>query len=161
MDIGDVIYDAVQAVRSEARASNLELAVSLPSDLSPAWGDPQHLRQIVLNLLDHAVRHTPSGGKIDIWVAETSVEHQDGPPQGFLVVSLRDPGTMIPPDEQWRVFDLSHQVDGGLAIGSASARVDLAVSKGLVTAQGGQISVTSVPGEGSTFSFSIPTAEVA
>ncbi len=161
VDIGDVIYEAVRTVRSEAQASDLELVVSLPSELSPAWGDPEHLGQIVINLLDHAVRHTPAGSKIDIWATQTSVERQDGPPQGCLVVSIHDPGTEIPPGEQWRVFDLSHQVDGGRAIGSASARVGLAVSKGLVIAHGGQISVTSQPGEGSTFSFSVPTAEVA
>ncbi len=161
VDIGDIIYEAVRTVRSEAQAGDLELAVSLPSELSPAWGDPGHLRQIVINLLDHAVRHTPAGGKIDIWATETSVEHQDGASQGFLVVSIRDPGTMIPPGEHRRIFDLSHQVDGGRAIGSASARVGLAVSRGLVTAHGGQISVTSQPQEGSTFSFSIPTADVA
>jgi len=161
VDLIGVIDEAVQAVRSEAEAGSVDLAVSLPQGLSPAWGDPLHLRQIVLNLLDHALRHTPAGGRIDIWATEASLEHQDGFPRDFLVVSIRDPGTNIPPGELDHVFDLAHQVDGGRAIGSASARVGLAVSKGLVAAHGGHISVASVPGEGSTFSFSIPAADVA
>ena len=76
-------------------------------------------------------------------------------------MSIRDPDMFIPPGEQDHVFEFLHPVDGGRAAGSASARVGLAVSKGLVAAHGGQISVASEPGEGSTFSFSIPTAEVA
>jgi len=161
VDMGGIIDEAVRVVRAEAAASNLELAVNLPSELSPAWGDPQHLRQIVLNLLDYTMRHTPAGGKIDIWATEASIERQDASPHDFLVVSIRDPGTFMPPGEQDHVFELLHPVDGGRAAGSASARVGLAVSKGLVTAHGGHISVASEPGEGSTFSFSIPTAEVA
>jgi two-component system phosphate regulon sensor histidine kinase PhoR len=159
VDIRSVIDEAVRAVRSEAEASRLELAVSLPSELSPAWGDPQHLRQIVLNILDYAVRHTPEGGKIDIWATEASIEHQDAFPKDFLVVSIRDPGVSIPPREQERFFESLYQVDGGRAAESASARVGLAVSKGLIDAHGGHISVVSEPGEGRTFSFSIPAAE--
>jgi PAS domain S-box-containing protein len=160
VDIGNIIDEAVEVVRPEAEASDLELAVSLPSVLRPAWGDPQHLRQIVLNLLDHAMCHAPAGGKIDIWATETSTEDQDGTSQGFLLVSIRDPGMIIPLEEQAQFFDLAHKVDGGGAADSASARVGLAVSKGLVNAHGGQISVSSVPGEGSTLSFSIPAAKV-
>jgi signal transduction histidine kinase len=160
VDMGSIIDEAVGVLRPEAEASDLELAVSLPAELRPAWGDPHHLRQIVLNLLDHAIRHTPAGGTIDVWATETSTEHQADAPQNFLVVSVRDPGTSIPPEKQAHIFDLVRHVDGGRAAGSAGARVGLAVSKGLVNAHGGQISVSSVPGEGSTFSFSIPAAEV-
>ncbi|MFN2242871.1 MAG: ATP-binding protein, partial [Anaerolineae bacterium] len=160
VDMGSIINEAVGALRPEAEASDLELAVSLPSELRTAWGDPHYLRQIVLNLLDHAIRHTPAGGTIDVWATETSIDHREGASQDFLVVSVRDPGTIIPPNKQDHLFDLVRHVDGGRAAGSASARVGLAVSKGLVNAHGGQISVSSVPGEGSTFSFSIPAAEV-
>jgi signal transduction histidine kinase len=160
VDIGSIIDEAVEVLRPEAEVSDLELAVSLPSELRPAWGDPHHLRQIVLNLLDHAIRHTPAGGTIDVWATETTMERHEGAPQDFLVVSVRDPDTSIPPEKQAHLFDLVRHVDGGRASGSASARVGLAVSKGLVNAHGGQISVSSVPGEGSTFSFSIPAAEV-
>jgi two-component system phosphate regulon sensor histidine kinase PhoR len=159
VDLSGVIDGAVEALRSEVEASDLVLSVNLPARLPPAWGDPRHLRQIVLNLLHHAVRRTPGGGRIDVWATETSVEQQDGYPEDVLVVSIRDPGALIPPAQQAHLFDLGYPVDGGGAVGSASVRVGLVVSKALVAAQGGQISITSVPEQGNTFSFSIPTAE--
>ena len=159
VDISEVIDGAVEALRSEVDASDLVLAVNLPAELPLAWGDPKYLRQIVLNLLDHAVRRTPEGGRIDVWATEASVEQQGGRPEDVLVVSIRDPGAFMPPAQQARLLDLGYPVDGGGAIGSASVRVGLVVSKGLLAAQGGQISIASVPDEGNTFSFSIPTAE--
>jgi signal transduction histidine kinase len=161
VDIGGIIDEAVRVIRAEATARNLELAVNLPSKLHPAWGDPLHLRQIVLNLLDYTIHHKPVGGRIDIWATEASREHRDASSHDFLVVSIRDPDTFIPPGEQAHLFELLHPVDGGRAAGFDSARVGLAVSKGLVTAHGGHISVASEPGKGSTFSFSIPAAEAA
>jgi signal transduction histidine kinase len=160
VDLGSVIDGAVEALRSEVEAGDLVLAVNLPAGLPPAWGDPRYLRQIVLNLLDHAVRRTPEGGRIDVWATEASVEQQDGYLEDVLVVSIRDPGAFIPPAQQAHLFDLGYPVDGASAVGPASVRVSLVVSKGLVAAQGGQISIASVPDEGNTFSFSIPTAEV-
>jgi two-component system phosphate regulon sensor histidine kinase PhoR len=159
VDLSSVIACVVEALRSEVEAGDLVLAVNLPAELPPAWGDPRHLRQIVLNLLDHAVRRTPEGGRIDVWATETFVEQQDGYPEDVLVVSIRDPGAFIPPAQQAHLFDLGYPVDGGSAVSSASVRVGLVVSKGLVAALGGQISIASVPDEGNTLSFSIPTAE--
>jgi two-component system phosphate regulon sensor histidine kinase PhoR len=158
VDIGAIIDKAVRIVRAEAVASNLELVVDLPSELSRAWGDPRHLRRIVLNLLDYTMRHTPAGGKIDVWATEVSAAHRDASSRGFLVVSIRNPGTFIPSGEQDQLLEYLDPLDAGHAAGSAGA---LAVSKGLVAAHGGWISVASEPGQGSTLSFSIPAAGAA
>jgi len=159
IDLSTIVGEAVEALRSELEAIDLELAVNLPAELPQAWGDPKRLRQIVLNLLEHAVRRTPEGGRIDVWATEASVQQQDGYPEDVLVVSIRDLGAFIPPGQQAHLFDLDYPVDGGGAAGFASVRVGLVVSKGLVAAHGGQLSVSSVPNEGNTFSFTIPTAE--
>jgi signal transduction histidine kinase len=104
------------------------------------------------------MRHTPAGGKIDVWATEVSAAHRDASSRGFLVVSIRNPGTFIPSGEQDQLLEYLDPLDAGHAAGSAGA---LAVSKGLVAAHGGWISVASEPGQGSTLSFSIPAAGAA
>ena len=159
VDLGAIVDQVVGTLHSEVEAGNLEVVVDLPAKLRPAWGDPRHMWQIVFNLLHHAVRRTPEGGTIDVWATEASVQQGDGDSEDVLVVSIRDHGPIIPQMQQEHLFDLVHPGDGGSEIGSAIGRVGLMISKGLVAAQGGQLSVTSQPDEGSTFSFSIPAAQ--
>lgn len=158
VDLGSVIDEAVGILHSEVEDGALEVVVNLPDELRPAWGDPQHLRQITFNLLHHAARRTPAGGAIEVWAGETS-RQEDGHPENVLVVSVRDRGALIPPGQQQHLFDLVRPAAGGSVTDSYIDHVGLVISRGLVAAHGGQISVTSIPDEGSTLSFSIPAAE--
>jgi signal transduction histidine kinase len=153
-----VLEDSVRAARPEAEANRLDLMLNLPPVLSPAWGDPFRLRQVVDQLLGNAVRQTPESGRILVWATEAHLEDNGDGPRDFLVVSVRDTGKVLPSPERDQIpegqQDVEYQQPGGALLPS----IDLAVTKGLVEAHGGRIWVESQPGEGSTFSFTVPAA---
>jgi two-component system phosphate regulon sensor histidine kinase PhoR len=153
-----VIEEAVQAMRSRAYESQLDLSIKLPSDLSPAWGDPGGLRQIMDNLLDNALHYTPPRGSITVWATEADLEDQEGLQQHYLVISVRDTGVGIAPEYHERIFDKFYRVENSRSIEAGGTGMGLAVVKSLVTAHAGRIWVESKPGEGSTFLFTIPAA---
>jgi PAS domain S-box-containing protein len=159
VDMRKVIEASVQAVRPEAEANRLDLMMNLPPTLSPAWGDPLRLRQIVDHLLGNAVRQTPESGRILVWAAEAHLEGNGDSPRNFLVVSVRDTGEGSPGDGQDHVSQGQQDIDSQQSGGAVALRMDLAVTKGLVEAHGGRIWVESRPGEGSTYSFTVPTVE--
>lgn len=159
VDMTGIIDKAVELVRPKVEIDDLEIAVSPSSELRPVWGDPELLRQIVVNLLDHAVHRTPAGGRIDVWAEETSFESQDGASKEAMAVGIRDPGKAIPPAQQAHLFEPFHPLGNADAAASVNIRVGLAVSEGIVRAHGGHISVASAPGEGTTLSFSVPVVD--
>ena len=110
--------------------------------------DAARVEQILLILLDNAIRHTPAGGKITVGV---------GRDDGYGTVSVRDTGTGISQDSQQFVFDRFYQADPsregqGLGLG-------LAIARGLADAHGGSIEVRSTPQVGSVFTVRLPLAQ--
>jgi signal transduction histidine kinase len=111
------------------------------------------VRQVLLNLLDNAVKYSPEGGEVCV----AADAHN-----GEVVVSVRDSGVGIPPDELDRVFERFHRVESSLTRGTRGTGLGLAICQGIVLAQGGQIWVESEgPGHGSTFWFTLPRWEDA
>ena len=108
--------------------------------------DAQRLEQVLHNLLMNAVKFTPAGGSITLRANKQN---------GNLVVEVQDDGIGIPKEEQARLFEPHYRVEAdrqhfpGLGLG-------LALSKQIVELHGGKIWVTSEPGEGSTFAFTLP-----
>jgi PAS domain S-box-containing protein len=158
VDMGRVIKDAVQAIQPQAKEAQLNVAVNLSPDLSPVKGDPQYLRQIMDNLLDNAVRYTPSLGHITVWVAEAYLEDREREPQDYVVVNVQDTGVGIEPEEQSLIFERYYRAENPLSVKAGGSGMGLAIVKSLVEAHGGRIWVESEVGVGSTFSFSIPAA---
>jgi PAS domain S-box-containing protein len=158
VDMGRVIKDAVQAIQSRAKEAELNVAVNLSPGLSPVRGDPQYLRQIMDNLLDNALRYTPSPGHITVWTAEAYLEDREREPQDYVVVSVQDTGVGIAPEEHSRIFEKYYRAENPLSVKAGGSGMGLAIVKSLVEAHGGRIWVESEEGVGSTFSFSIPAA---
>jgi PAS domain S-box-containing protein len=156
VDMANLIVEAVQAVEERAAECEMDVTLNLPADLAPAWGDSSQLRQVVDNLLDNALRYTPSGGRITIWAAEGQLEDESG----FLVVSVRDTGVGIPESDHERVFEKFYRSENALSVEAGGAGMGLAIVKSLVEAHGGRVWVDSQLGAGSTFSFSVPTVFV-
>ena len=159
VDMRNVIREAVEAIGARAAERQLDLQVNLPRDLKPAKGDPEQLRQIMDNLLDNSVRYTPPGGSITVWVAEAHLAEETASPRHYLVISVRDTGVGIPPEEHNRIFERFYRVDSPLSVEASGTGMGLAIVKSLVEAHGGRIWVESDSEAGSTFSFTIPSLE--
>lgn len=147
--LANQVVEQLQLLAWEQSRVSVQSLVSAAMPLVRA--DRTRVRQILVNLLYNAIRHTPEGGMI---VVQAERRGQ------FVVVRVQDTGVGIPPEELERVFERFHRVErtgrhtGGSGLG-------LSIVKQLVEAQGGEISAESVPGEGSTFSFTLPIAEVS
>lgn len=149
LDLSVLADEVVGGIRdlawSESRVS-IESLVS--PDLPQAFGDPMRIRQILNNLLYNALRHTPEGGLVVLQgrsIGET------------IELSVSDTGRGIPEDEIANVFDRYYQAERGERHDEGSG-LGLSIVKQLVEAHGGEISVESRQGEGSTFRFTLPQA---
>lgn len=138
-----------------AEAKGLSLSVKLDSKLSHfVFADDQRLRQVLLNLLNNAIKFTPSGSvSLEL---ERGSRDQD---QETLRFTVTDTGIGIPRDKQDQLFRRFSQIDSSASRQFGGTGLGLAISKSLVDLMGGEIGVTSEPGVGSTFWISIPVAK--
>jgi signal transduction histidine kinase len=137
-------FDSI-ATRGEEKdlKMNLELAPSLPV----IKGDRTRLHEILINLLENAVEHTPPGGEVTLKVY--CLDYQ-------LVIEVRDTGCGISEEDLPYIFERFYKTDRSRAQNSGSSGLGLAIAKQLVEMHNGRITVVSNPGEGSTFSISLP-----
>jgi len=142
-----VVDQALGAIGSLFRDKGLYLRADLPPDLPPLHADPTRVRQVLLNLLGNAARFTDEGG------VTITAERRDRE----VVVTVRDTGVGIAPEDLPLVFQEFRQLCGASRGGSG---LGLAVSKRLIELHGGAMWVESAPGEGSSFSFSLPVGEM-
>jgi PAS domain S-box-containing protein len=147
-----LIDNAVSIVRPSAERKGLALSISRGAAL-PDWieGDEDRLRQILLNLLNNAVKFT-AAGRIDLTVG-TAAEG--------LRFAIRDTGIGIPADKCDRLFRRFSQIDGSVSREYGGTGLGLAISKSLVELMGGSIGVASAVGQGSTFWFEAPLPAAA
>lgn len=139
-----LINAAAESFRSQAEAKGIKLVTELPPDLPTVLADHADIERVIGNLVGNAIRHTGRGGQIRITAAERDMN---------VAISVRDTGRGIPSEYLARIFDKFVQVPGAP---SGGAGLGLAISKRLVEAHGGQISVQSAPGQGANFTFTIP-----
>jgi signal transduction histidine kinase len=141
-----VVSRAVDLYRDVADAKGVTVAVdSLPHVV--VFGDDVRLQQVAANLLDNAVKYTPSGGEVRVEL---------GTRDGFGVLRVKDSGPGIPQDEQARIWERLFRGDRsrterGLGLG-------LSLVKAVVEAHGGTVSVSSQPGHGATFEIVLPAS---
>ena len=152
-----LVGDAVSIVSSVAERKGLPIRTAIDPRLPPALiGDEARLRQVLLNLLNNAVKFT-SDGEVAV-----SLNHGGSGPDGEIVVfSVRDTGIGIPEEARGRLFKRFSQVDGSIRRDFGGTGLGLAISKQLVELMQGSISVESRAGEGSCFTFTVtlPQAE--
>jgi len=143
------MQEATAVMLPQVSAKHLRLEHSIPSDLPRVMADPARVHQILLNLLGNAVKFTPEGGSIMVRAC------RGNPPSEFVEVGVHDTGIGIAPEDQGKLFRDFSQVagSGGRHQGSG---LGLSLTRRLVELHGGTIGVTSPPGQGSTFSFTLP-----
>ncbi len=134
--------------RAAAKAVNLTLGQIEPLEVS---GDLVHLRRLLFNLVDNAIKYTPANGAVRVAIARS--DH-------FAVLSVEDTGIGIPPEEQQKVFqrfyrsaDARSQAQGGSGLG-------LSIVKSITEAHEGRIEVKARPGRGSVFKVYLPLREL-
>jgi signal transduction histidine kinase/DNA-binding response OmpR family regulator/ABC-type sugar transport system substrate-binding protein len=151
--------DLAQALRMVAESGNqlttnkgLSWKADLPESGPVVWGDPTRLRQVVLNLINNAIKFTSAGG------VSLSLE-QD---KDWVTITIRDTGLGIAIEEQESIFDEFWQSKRSVARGYGGLGLGLAITKRLVDAHNGIIEVNSSgkEGEGSTFSISLPVVQM-
>jgi signal transduction histidine kinase/ActR/RegA family two-component response regulator len=147
--------NAVSIVRTAADAKRLTVAVEADAGLVPRLvGDQNRLRQVLLNLLNNAIKFTPSG-RVTLRLASTPLA--DG--HHALRAAVADTGIGIPAERHAQLFQRFSQVDGSIQRRFGGTGLGLAISRRLIETMGGEIGVESRPGEGSTFWFSVVLAE--
>jgi signal transduction histidine kinase len=179
-DLSALVADAVAAVLPRAAEKEIEVRTRLASGLPLVPADRDRITQVAHNLLDNALRHTPSGGTVTVGldavdegrrVAEASATVPEaarpaaaGAAQtraaetdaARIHLTVTDTGPGIPPNELDRIFDRFYRLDASRARTSGGTGLGLAIVKTLVEAHGGRVWVTSRAGEGSTFVVALP-----
>ena len=146
VDLSEVVSATVAAMSPIAEEHGLELTHAEPSTLI-VLGDRDQLRQVLVILLDNAVRYTPEGGRIHV---------QARPDGREALLTVHDTGAGIPPDALERVFERFYRGDEARNRQSGGVGLGLAIARELVTRHEGKISVTSTEGAGSTFEIRLP-----
>jgi PAS domain S-box-containing protein len=143
-----LVDEAVDLVGERIKRRNISVTTQYESDDLVARGDRVKLGQVFTNLLTNAVKFNREGGSIAI-----SARRATG---GFLDVEVTDSGIGIPPEEHERIFERFYQVDSGSRRRYEGTGIGLSIVRDILRLHGCSIRVSSVPGAGSTFAFTLP-----
>ncbi len=156
-DLRRLVTETVRSMSLRATQKSLALACDLPPNLPrTVKGDPGRLRQVLINLLGNAIKFTAEGQvRLALRVAR---EHDD---LCFVEFAVTDTGIGIPPDKQKLIFEAFSQVDGSTTREYGGTGLGLTICRRLVILMQGQIGVESMPGQGSTFRFTVPLKPTA
>lgn len=154
-NLHDLVADILEAMRLRARQKNVELDAEYGHGIE-SWleGDPCRLRQVLVNLVDNAIKFTEPGGsvRVSLTLAGAAFGRQG------LRFAVSDTGIGIPEKRLGDLFDSFSQVDGTLTRQHGGSGLGLSICRRLVDLMGGNLRVRSVQGEGSTFFFSLSLA---
>ena len=141
LELDGVILDVYQQAQALSNGVKLKLG---RADQAQVYGDEDRLKQLLINLIDNAIKHTPSGGSVTLSI------HREG---GKVKVSVTDTGEGIKPEDLNHIFDRFYRVKGQKRKGSG---LGLAIAKWIAEAHNGDLSAESEPGVGSAFILQLP-----
>ena len=150
-DLVGFVRDAMEAFRDLSKARGLELSFESRVDHLYMNYDQDKIYKVVNNLLSNAFKFTPAGGSVSV-----SVERVTRNGKECAAIAVRDTGCGIDPAEKARIFTRFYQAEGNRK-SQAGSGIGLHLVKGYVEMHGGEITVDSVPGEGSTFTVFLPS----
>ena len=148
VDAGALCRSVVESAAARV-PDTIELAVEEPDGPVRLTADEARLRQVVVNLLDNAIKYSPDGGRIDVRVSANGTRG---------LIDVADHGLGIPEGEQERIFEKFYRLDPAMARGVGGSGLGLHISRELLRRMNGTITVRSQPGVGSTFTVSLPIA---
>jgi heavy metal sensor kinase len=150
LNLSELLAVILEQIQPLAEEKSLVLASEIPNEL-PLFGDTDHLIRLFLNLLDNAVKYTPSEGQINLRASCL--------PSGVQVV-IHNSGPGIPPEHLPHLFERFYRVEADRSSQTGGSGLGLAISREIVRLHGGTIQVQSEPGQGTIFTVHLPHARV-
>ncbi|MEP0547307.1 MAG: ATP-binding protein [Rhodothermales bacterium] len=146
-----LIEDVAEALEPIAEAQGVAVVPRLPPDLPPVAGDRDQLRQVLVNLIDNAIKYNRDGGRVEITARMTG--------DGAVRVAVVDDGIGIPAEEIPRLTERFYRVDRSRSRAQGGTGLGLAIVKHILEAHGHRLRIESRPGYGSSFSFELPVGK--
>jgi signal transduction histidine kinase len=150
-DARELLERVAESIRTHA-PPGIAIEVVAPDSMQPIAADRDRVRQVLVNLVENAIKYSPDGG-----VVEVGVETGDSQ----VRFHVRDEGIGIPDDEQARIFEKFYRLDPAMTRGVGGTGLGLYICNELVERMGGRIWVQSTSGGGSTFFFELPATELS
>jgi heavy metal sensor kinase len=147
LSITSLAREVVDTLRPLADARGVSIAFEDAHSHGTVAGDPVRLRQVVVNLIDNAIKYTPPGGSIRVCVVEAG---------GAVRLTVADTGEGIPAEHLPRVFDRFYRVDKARSREQGGTGLGLSIAQSIVTAHGGVVTLTSGEGVGTTATVTLP-----
>ncbi|GAV21798.1 sensory box histidine kinase [Carboxydothermus pertinax] len=150
LNINDLVQKMKLLFKSRLEEKGLSFVSTVPDDLPPVLADGDMISQVLINLLDNAIKYTPTGGKIEL-LAKVK--------EPFVEIAVKDTGIGIPEESQKRIFERFYRVDKARSRELGGTGLGLAIVKHIIDLHNGKVWVESKVGEGSTFGFSLPITQ--
>lgn len=147
--VGDVIAEALKHIHT--KSENQKIVVIQPDDLLLAKMDARLIVQVLINLLDNAIKYTPSDSQIAITAKKSG---------SMVCISVADNGNGIPDEQKSRVFDMFYTGTNRISDCRRSIGLGLSLCKSIINAHGGEITITDNIPHGAIFTFTLPVGEV-
>jgi NtrC-family two-component system sensor histidine kinase KinB len=148
VSVSFLVDKAISTLVTQIKEKGVELSREIPDNLPEVRAAPNKITWVITNLLANALRYTENCGHIRVSAEQVNE---------FVYVSVADDGVGIPPEYQSKIFEKFVQVESSKSSGGSG--LGLAICKEIVKAHGGAIWVDSTPGQGSTFTFTIPIVD--
>ncbi len=151
-DLSELVRTSVARFSAQAEEKGVRLDAEAADGKLSADVDPDRIAQVLGNLLDNALRHTPAGGEVMVCL-------QPGAQRDEVRVTVRDTGSGIPEEHLPNIFERFYRADRARTRTDGGSGIGLAVVRQLIEAQGGRVWAESQPGKGATFGFVLPAAK--
>ena len=147
VSVPTALDETLDGLRTFVESKQQTLALNLPADLPAVWADKARVVQVLTNLINNAHKYTPAGGTLTVSVGQSD---------GFVRFDIADTGIGISPEDQAKLFTQFFRSDDPAVREQTGWGLGLNITKRLIELQGGEISLASEVGKGSTFSFTLP-----
>jgi len=157
--VRDIVFPVIEEFKERAGKKKISLNIDIPSQLPQILADIPKVEQIVVNLVDNALKYTPEGGAITITAQEMQVQVRDNYEQSMVEIVVADTGVGVPENKRELIFNTFYRINRAIEVEEEGMGLGLAVVKKLVERHGGQVHVESNVPNGSRFCFTIPSYE--
>jgi two-component system sensor histidine kinase CiaH len=147
VELGSLAGDVVRRTRPVAQEKGVELALEVDGVSPMVEADPDRLQQVLLILIDNAIKHTPAGGNVGVRVQRQGT---------CALLEVADTGEGIAPEHLARIFDRFYRADASRSSENGGTGLGLAIAQVLVRAHGGDLSLSSTPGAGTRATVRLP-----